>query len=401
MTARCKDWRTRSRVAIHSGRKHGYIAAMNKLITRIAVFFSLLLMTLGCSQSPDSPPPVVNVEVAADQPTDDADSVAQLEATGAKLKKDGNGNIVDVDFRGTEIDDQSLAPLTGLTKLRSLNLGDTAITDAALETVGKLTTLTNLDLRGCEVTDAGVASLGELTNLKALRFSGKSGKTDVTDDSMPTIAKLTNLKVLALDFLNFAASAEGLEQLGGLGEMSELYIGKTLVNDESLAVIADKFPKLKKLRAAASQVSDAGLESIARMTALEELDLSENSQIFDDGLKHLASMTQLKKLNLWRVQVTDEGVKHLAGLTNLAWLNLDNVGYLSDEGLVYLKGMNSLKFLHLGSTAITDAGLPSLKPLTSLDDLKVTRTGVTEEGVAELQKTLTNTKIQLKYLEGQ
>ena len=38
---------------------------------------------------------------------------------------------------------------------------------------------------------------------------------------------------------------------------------------------------------------------------------------------------------------------------------------------------------------------------TKLADLKVTRTAVTDAGVAKLQQKLPNTKIQLKYVEGQ
>jgi hypothetical protein len=56
--------------------------------------------------------------------------------------------------------------------------------------------------------------------------------------------------------------------------------------------------------------------------------------------------------------------------------------------------------LHLGSTVVTDAGLKFLAPLTALEDLKMTRTAVTEEGVEKLKKELPNTKIQLKYLGG-
>jgi hypothetical protein len=39
--------------------------------------------------------------------------------------------------------------------------------------------------------------------------------------------------------------------------------------------------------------------------------------------------------------------------------------------------------------------------MTSLKDLKVTRTAVTEDGVAELKKSLPDTEIQLRYIEGQ
>ncbi len=336
------------------------------------LLFVCLLFIVGCSKSATTTTATKENSVVAD----DEASVKLVEATGAKLKKDGNGNVVNVDFRGTSVDDEALKSLSGMKQL------------------------THLDLRDCAITDEGVASLGSLSKLKALRFSGKSGATDITDKSMAVIGTLTNLKLLAIDFAPFAGSAEGFQQLSTLKNLEEVYASKTLVNDETLEVLATTFPSLKKLRASAAQVSSEGLQSIAKMKKLEELDLSENTAIFDDGLAHLAEMTQLKKLNLWRVPITDEGVVSLAGLTNMEWLNLDNVQYLSDDGLVHLKGMTKLKFLHLGSTAVTDAGMKHLEPLTSLDDLKVTRTGVTEEGVAELKKTLPKTAIQLKYVEG-
>ena len=66
--------------------------------------------------------------------------------------------------------------------------------------------------------------------------------------------------------------------------------------------------------------------------------------------------------------------------------------------VVISQGMAKITFLHLGSTTITDAGLVHLEGLTTLKDLKVTRTAVTEEGVASLNKKLPTTEIQLKYL---
>jgi hypothetical protein len=118
-------------------------------------------------------------------------------------------------------------------------------------------------------------------------------------------------------------------------------------------------------------------------------------------MPHLAGLTSLRKLNLWRVPITDAGVASLAGLIKLEWLNLDNTQFFSDAGLVHLKDLKQLSFLHLGSTAVTDAGMSQLAGLTSLEDLKVTRTAVTEDGVASLRESLPDTRIQLQYLEGQ
>ena len=160
------------------------------------------------------------------------------------------------------------------------------------------------------------------------------------------------------------------------------------------------FPKLSKLRLAQTTVDAAGLEKLATLKNLTELDLSECSQIFDDAMPSLSKLTSLKKLNLWRLQLTDEGVKSLKPLTSMQWLNLDNT-QLSNQGLPALSDMTELTFLHLGSTSITNDGLKHLEGLKNLKDLKVTRTAVTQEFVDELKKSLPNTEIQLEYIAGE
>ncbi|MFT5093491.1 MAG: hypothetical protein ACI93T_002320 [Porticoccaceae bacterium] len=337
----------------------------------------------------------VTVPKVAPEP-DDAGSVSALEEAGAKLKKDGDGLVIEVDFRGTTVGDAALENLAGLRRVRSVLLNETAVTDAGMATVGKVTTLQNVDLRGCTISNAGLEPLTALPELKALRLSGESGVTSVDDDGMVHVAKMKNLKALLLDFLWI--SEVGLEQLAGLDKLEELYLAKTLVGDDALAMMS-QFPRLKKLRISQCQFENAGLAHLTKVTTLEDLDLSENNSINDAGMPHLSGLTKLKRLNLWRTYVGDPGVESLAGLTAMEWLNLDN-SQISDDCLKHLSGMSKLSFLHLGSTLVSDAGLPALNGLTALKDLKVTRTAVTEEGIAELKKSLPDTEIQLRYIAG-
>lgn len=326
-----------------------------------------------------------------------AEDAADWEKTASDVKRDGDGHVIEVSFRGTEADDAALAPLAALPKLRSVLLNDTKITDAGFKTLGSISTLQNIDARGCPVGNEGVRHLTGLKELRALRLNGQSGATTVDDEAMADVAKLKSLKALMLDYLWI--SEEGLAKVTKLDNLEELYLAQTLVGDDALAVIK-QMPRLKKLRISKSAVSSAGLKHLVEVPALVELDISEDSQIFDEGMKHVGELKNLEKLNLWRVALTDEGVAHLAGLTNLKWLNLDNT-QLSDAGLKHLAGMKKLEFLHIGSTAITDAGLEHLAGLESLKDLSVTRTAVTEQGAAALQEKLPNVKIQIKYVDGE
>jgi Leucine-rich repeat (LRR) protein len=344
-----------------------------------------------------SPAPSAEAEQAGVAGDDEA-AISALTALGATLKKNADGRVTEVSFRGTSAVDESLVHLTALEHVNSVLLNDTAVTDAGMAHLAKISTLRNIDIRECAISNAGVKQLAGLPDLRALRLSGKNGKATVDDGAMEDVARLTQLKVLALDYLNWV-SVDGIRKLVALPELEELYLANTLVDDEALQVISG-FGSLRRLRVSQNQVTSSGLTHLSGMSNLVELDLSENIGIDDDGLAHLANCQQLIKLNLWRVPITDDGVKHLAGLTNLQWLNLDNT-HLTDSGLPSLNGMTKLKFLHLGSTMVTNAGLRHLTSLTSLEDLKVTRTGVDQAGAAELKKSLPNTAIQQKYIEGQ
>ena len=374
--------------------------SMPALAAGLALTVSACL-NIGCRPPETADPAVslVDVEPAAvaESPAGDPSSiVATLQSTATAVKLDANGFVIDVDYRGATIGDETVEQLSRLTHLRYLKLAGTGITNTGLIEVGKIASLRSLDLRDCAISDAGIGHLVGLTQLKALRLSGKSGATDVGDAAMTDIAGLTQLKSLALDCL--WVSDLGIASLAPLQNLEELYMAKTLIGDDALTVLSN-FPLLRKLRVSDTQVSSAGLERLATLSALEDLDLSENSLIFDDGLPHLAAMTSLKRLNLWRVAVTDNGIANLAGLQQLEWLNLDNTR-LTDAGLPHLAGLHHLTFLHLGSTAITDAGLTNLESLTTLRDLKVTRTAVTAAGVAQLKTQLPETEVQLEYIAG-
>lgn len=332
------------------------------------------------------------------QKVDDAASLMALEKCGATMRRDGNGFVTEVNFRGLTIDDSILTYLSSLPKLQSVLLNETAISDEGLVGISGLTAIRNLDMRGCGISNDALKHLTGLSTLVALRLSGKNGATTIDDDGLADIAKLPKLKVLALDFL--WVSGDGLSLLEPSEQLTELYLAKTLVDDDAMAIIKDRFPNLKKLRVAQTQISTAGLVHLTELANLEDLDLSENSLLFDDAMEPVGQMTQLQRLNLWRVAITDTGIGQLVGLTKLRWLNLDNT-QLSDGGLEYLAAMNELAFLHLGSTAISDAGLTHLERLTQLEDLKVTRTAITEAGAKALQTKLPETEIQLRYIDGQ
>lgn len=366
---------------------------MKKQCILQSLAFLLLLNLLGCSPKERASQDKAPAAVGRSEPADPAQVIQLLEAAGAEFQRNTSGNVSQVSFRGPTVADESLDAINSLQQLQGLTISGSELTDKNCEKIGTLQRLRHLDLRESKIGNSQfLLAVGPLTELQSLRLSGKNGATTVDDDGIIGVKKCLHLKVLAADFCWIGE--KGLAELKSLGELRELYLANSLVDDSATAHIS-AMSSLKKLRLSKTGVTREGLDKLTALR-LEDLDISECVSVEDAALEPVGRMTSLKKLNLWRDVVGDAGAKHIASLVNLEWLNVDNT-QMSDASLPFFKGFSKLKFLHLGSTQVTDAGMVHLLGLSNLADLKVTRTSVTEEGVAALRKAIPKLDIQLKY----
>lgn len=321
------------------------------------------------------------------------ETISRLEDAGAEIKKHSSGQVSEVHIRSAAVTDAMAEELCELSKLVKLTINESEMSDAGWSKLSSLGELQHFDLRGCKVNNTQLANAVKgMPKLKALRLNGKSGATTVDDGGLEALSHCTELKALALDHLWIGE--DGLKHLQGSKKLTELYLAGTLVEDSAMKLIAG-FPNLRKLRVAQTSVSGDGLAEIQTLK-LEDLDLSECSQLFDDAMEQLAPIKSLKRLNLFKVVVSDLGVEKLEGLANLQWLNLDQT-QLTDTGLPFLSGMTEMSFMHLGSTGVSDAGMTHLTSLKKLKDLKLTRTAVTEQGAKTITDAIPGCEVQLKY----
>src|SRR5262249_40594166 len=117
---------------------------------------------------------------------------------------------------------------------------------------------------------------------------------------------------------------------------------------------------LRELDLENTQVTDAGLVTLTRLSGLQELDLS-NTRVTDAGVAHLATFTDLRKLRLADMpQVTGEGISNLWGLTKLESLSLEGME-LGKLGLGCLKELKNLKTLSLKNTVVSAADIADLQ----------------------------------------
>lgn len=107
------------------------------------------------------------------------------------------------------------------------------------------------------------------------------------------------------------------------------------------------------------------------------------------GIDYFASV---QSVYLDDSQVTDAGLEYLKRLTGLKWLFLTNT-QVTDAGLEHTKHLSSLRYLVLTNTQVTDVGLEHLSTLTALEVLYVEKTNITDIGLAQLKRTLPKCKV--------
>lgn len=110
----------------------------------------------------------------------------------------------------SQIDDDELVNLQGMTDLLHLDLSRTPVTDAGLLHLQGLDRLEVLQLWDTHITDAGVALVARLPGLVQLGI----GNTRVTDAALPHLQALENLRVLQM--WGTDVTARGLMQLRGM-----------------------------------------------------------------------------------------------------------------------------------------------------------------------------------------
>jgi hypothetical protein len=127
----------------------------------------------------------------------EAAAIAALVKTGAEPRAIAqNVPWKEVNFRllGTNVTDQSIAPLKDITSLIEVRLGTTKVTDAGIAVLKNLPHLQVLGLELTGITDAGLAHLKDSKNLVYLNLYG----TPVTDAGLESLKGLSHLRSLYL-----------------------------------------------------------------------------------------------------------------------------------------------------------------------------------------------------------
>jgi serine/threonine protein kinase len=177
------------------------------------------------------------------------------------------------------------------------------------------------------ITDA---TLPQVQDLPLLIL--KVNYTALTDKSIPIIAKMHNLMSLGISGTKLtAADCRELKQL----------------------------KKLNQLKARECELNNDALEALCELKSLNQLSVSGNKAITDEGLSKL-SLLALIRLDLNSTGIDDRAAPILAGLPDVQELELSDT-HITDKSWPYFQKMKSLRSLDLANTEITDEALSDVK----------------------------------------
>jgi DnaJ-domain-containing protein 1 len=106
----------------------------------------------------------------------------------------GMTDLLHLDLSRTPITDAGLLHLQGLERLEVLQLWDTALTDAGMALIGRLPSLVQLGIGNTRVTDAGLEHVRSLPRLRVLQLYG----TGVTGKGLMHLKGMTHIEMVSV-----------------------------------------------------------------------------------------------------------------------------------------------------------------------------------------------------------
>jgi hypothetical protein len=168
-------------------------------------------------------------------------------------------------------------------------------------------------------SDEGLRLVSGFSRLRKLSLY----RGQATDESLAAIANLKDLEIISC-WNAQQVSDQGIQHLAALTNLREVYFDVGRLGDGALAVFG-KLPKLEVLRMLiGNEVTDSGLQSLSGATQLKELAIGQgNHPITDAGVEHLVKLTALENLNLQDSRISPVGVSKLLAKPRLQFLRVN------------------------------------------------------------------------------
>jgi len=294
--------------------------------------------------------------------------------------------VYQVNLADSHVTQRGLAALSGLPKLKSLDLSRTTLTDQDFLAVTKLATLAELLLNDCSwLKDEHLARLVALKCLERLELSSQL----ITPAGLAQLSQLPALQELTLG--ECAAIDDGaIEHLASLLQLKQLTLSNTGLTSRGYAELYQRLPGVKvnvsvesltDLRDVAQRGKFSVDSSSGRIYSFVQGQNRDGSEkpLLPGHLAAIGRLAGLKTLGV-RGEITDAMFHELKTLPELESLQALN-SLITDEGLQQLRGFPSLKSLSMFPTQIKGPGLKHLEHTPHLTRLEI----VTQQGNEVIQ----------------
>ncbi|MAT16225.1 MAG: hypothetical protein CMJ46_13255 [Planctomyces sp.] len=290
-----------------------------------------------------------------------------------------------------EITEKSLSRLKYIPALRDLSLSGLPITNEGVALLTELELLEELNLNDTEITDGCLVDLVMLTSLERLSVA----RTKITDQFFPTLAGGTGgLERISLSGCNLTAESLVYIQLHPNAHFLDL---SDCPLEGSFVKQPMEFGSPLTLDFTRSGITDEHLMALNWVKLMPREVYINDEPVYSDiemldaltGNRFTTSKGAVWSLNLSETGISDEALQHLGTNRNLFGLDVSKTG-ITNVGVAHLKfpvpvDANAPGFsLNLSHTKITDAAIQSLIDnqqhlrITSLD---LSDTVVSDEGV--------------------
>jgi hypothetical protein len=246
--------------------------------------------------------------------------------------------------------------------------------------------------KGRAINDDDIKRLTLSPTISELVILGDRFENEITDAGLKIIAE--SFSLTGLTFYNCTrVTSQGLRPLASQVGLQSFTCSDSKLDDDCFEM-AKRWPKLRFLYIGSDNITDAGVLRFCQLPQAANLTsiLLWSEHLTGASLRELSKLKSIDHLSL-ASQLNDDDMEFVASMKSLRFLYLFNNRKITDQGICKLNKLTDLEDLNLSCTGISDEGLMSLTALPKLRTILTKSTQVTAEGRARYMKQFPAVKV--------